>query len=78
MRIDGAKVTVDLHVFAGIDVDVTLDAKLPDLISGPVPVLTHVFTNVAPGMRVVMVSDVVGFTQTREVLVPPTDEMPER
>ena len=69
--VDGATVTVDIQVFAGIDVKVTLDDQPPDDISGPDPILKHVFNNVAPGPHTVHVQDVVGFSETREVLVPP-------
>ena len=70
IRVEGSTVTVDLHVFAGIDVDVTLDGGPPDEVSGPFPVLRHVFKNVAPGQHSVRVLDVVGFAKTREIVVP--------
>ena len=69
--VDGSTVTVSLQVFAGIDVKVTLDGRPPDEVSGPAPILKHAFKDVAPGPHTVHIQDVVGFSETREVLVPP-------
>ena len=70
IAVDGSTVTVELQVFAAIDVTVTLDGRPPDEMSTPAPVLGHVFKNVAPGLHTVEVKDVVGFTETRLVSVP--------
>ena len=70
IAVDGSTVTVELQVFAAIDVTVTLDGRPPDEMSTPAPVLGHVFKNVAPRLHTVEVKDVVGFTETRLVSVP--------
>ena len=70
IAIDGSTVTVELQVFAAIDVTVTLDGNPPDETSTPTPILGHVFKNVAPGLHTVEVEDVVGYTETRLVSVP--------
>ncbi|MEE8157768.1 MAG: hypothetical protein V3T78_00155, partial [Dehalococcoidia bacterium] len=49
IQVEGSTVTVDLRVFAGIDVKVTLDGRQPDEIIGPPPTLKHIFRNVASG-----------------------------
>lgn len=79
IRIDGSTVTVQLHVYAGIDVQATLDGRGADEINAPIPTLEFVFRDVAPGPHTVMVRDVVGFDETVEVVVttPATpDEFP--
>ena len=70
IRVDGSTVTVSLHVFAGIDVRVTLDGRNPDQVNAPIPILEHVFQDVAPGQHAVEVRDVVGYSETAEVVVP--------
>ena len=67
---DGSTVTVILRVFAGSDVRVTLDGSNPNQVNTPVPILEFVFENVAPGKHTIEVKDVVGFTDTAEVVVP--------
>ena len=67
---DGSTVTVLLHVFAGIDVQVTLDGRVPDQVNAPIPILEHVFQDVAPGRHDIEVRDVVGFSETVQVVVP--------
>ena len=67
---DGSTVTVILRVFVGIDVRVTLDGRNPDRVNTAVPILGFVFQNVPTGTHTVRVSDVVGFEQTAEVVVP--------
>ena len=69
IRVEGSTVTVDLWVFAGIDVKVTLDGRQPDEIIGPPPTLKHIFRNVASGEYTAHISDVVGFTETATVVV---------
>ena len=73
---DGSTVTVLLYVFAGIDVRVTLDGGNPDQINTDVPILEFVFENMPAGTHTIRVSDVVGFEQTAEVVVP-TPGIPE-
>ena len=70
IQVDGSTVTVRLHVFAGIDVRVTLDGRSPDQLDSPVPILEFVFRNVVPGSHTIEVKDVVGFTETTDVVVP--------
>ena len=69
VHVDGSTVTVLLHVFAGIDVRVTLDGRVPDQINAPIPILEHVFQDVAPGQHTIEVRDVVGFSETAQVVV---------
>ena len=69
--VDGSTVRVILRVFAGIDVRVTLDGAPPKTISGPSPVLEHVFTGVTPGVHTIEVSDLMGNIQAREISVSP-------
>ena len=70
IQVAGSTVTVPLRVFAGIDVLVTLDGRIPDQVKTSVPVLEFIFEDVAPATHTIQVSDVVGFEQTEEVVVP--------
>ena len=70
---DGSTVTVLLRVFAGIDVRVTLDGRDPEQVNTPVPVLEFAFLDVRAGTHTIRVSDVVGFSETTEVLVSVSD-----
>ena len=73
IQVDGTTITVSLHVFAGIDVQATLDGKAADEVRPTIPTIEYVFLNVAPGQHTVEVRDVVGFSETAEVVVaPPT------
>lgn len=76
IQVDGSTVIVPLHVFAGIDVLATLDGREPDEINAPFPILEFIFHNVTPGPHTVEVRDVVGFSETAEVVVP-TSGIPE-
>ncbi|MFQ6028686.1 MAG: DUF6174 domain-containing protein [Dehalococcoidia bacterium] len=69
VSVDGSTVTVGLHVFAGVDVDVVLDGEAPETISGAGPILEHIFTDVAPGTHTVMVMDIVGYSESRQITV---------
>ena len=73
IQVDGSTVTARLHVFAGIDVRVTLDGRSSDELNALVPNLEFVFKNVAPGSHTIEVNDVVGFTETTKVVVPTSD-----
>ena len=64
VKADGSTVTVSLHVFAGIDVDVTLDGKEADHVNAALPILEFVFEDVPAGEHSIVVSDVVGFEHT--------------
>ncbi len=70
IEVDGSTVTVLLHVFAGIDVRVTLDGRSPDRVNNLVPNREFVFEGVPAGTHTIRVSDVVGFERTAEVVVP--------
>ena len=78
IQVDGSTVTVLLHVFAAIDVRVTLDGRSADLLNAKVPILGFIFQNVALGKHTIEVRDVVGFNEIADVVVPtPTPEFPE-
>ncbi len=55
---DGSTVTVVLRVYAGIDVDVTLDGGQPDRVTPPPPFLEFVFEDVTSGSHTVKIGDV--------------------
>ena len=61
VQVDGSTVTVSLHVFAGIDVDVTLNGNEADEVNIALPILEFVFVDVAAGEHAILVSDIVGF-----------------
>ena len=63
-------------MFAGIDVRVTLDGRQPDQISVTENILRHVFEGVAPGKHSVTASDVMGFSDSREIVLDPPPETP--
>lgn len=68
---DGSTVIVDLRLYAGVDVSVVLDGADPDEISWSNDgVLRHMFRAVKPGTREIVISDVMGFTETLGVNVP--------
>ncbi len=69
--VDGSTVRVILRVFAGVDVRVTLDGAPPKTVSGPSPLLEHVFTGVTPGVHTIEVSDLAGNIQARQISVAP-------
>ena len=69
IQVDGTTVTVSLHVFAGIDVQATLDGKAADKVKPIIPTIEYVFLNVTPGQHTVEVRDVVGFSETADVVV---------
>ena len=73
---EGSTVVVELKVFAGIDVRVTLDGRQPDQISVTENILRHVFEGVAPGKHSVTASDVMGFSDSREIVLDPPPETP--
>ena len=77
IHVDGSTVTVQLHVFAGIDVWATLDGRDADQLNAPVPILEFVFTDVAPGKHTVEVEDVVGYTETAEFVVHTPNSAPD-
>ncbi len=71
VSVAGPKVVVDLRWFAAVDVRVTLNGREPDgvlEIDGG-RILRHIFNPVAPGAYVVLVDDVMGFSESREIEV---------
>ena len=66
---DGDTVTVSLHVFAGIDVGVTIGGNPPNRVEAAIPVLEIIFEGVATGEHPVEISDVVGHSETASVTV---------
>jgi hypothetical protein len=73
---DGSTVTVSLHVFAGIDVGVTMNGNEATRVEAALPVINFVFEGVPVGKHPVVVSDVVGHKETASVTVeasPSTD-----
>ncbi len=71
VQVDGSTVTVSLRVFAGIDLMATLDGKLADEVRPAPPTVEYVFRNVLQGKHTVRVWDVVGHSETAEVVMPP-------
>lgn len=69
VHLDGSIVTVSLHVFAGIDVQVTLGGEEADEVRLDLPMIEYVFRDVPPGRHTVEVRDVVGHRETAGVAV---------
>ena len=69
VSVDGSSVTVLLHVYAGIDVWVTLDGERADDVAFAPPTLRSVFHDVVPGQHVIEVRDIVGHSETTGVSV---------
>ena len=71
IQVDSSTVTVSLRVFSSIDVWATLDGKSADEVRPAPPAIEYVFQNVTPGEHTLEVRDVVGHSETTEVVVPP-------
>jgi hypothetical protein len=69
ISVNGSTVTVSLHVFAGIDVGVTINGKEPARVEAAIPVINFVFEGVPVGENPVVVSDVVGRKETASVTI---------
>lgn len=69
VRVDSSTVTVVLQVFAGVQIDVTLDGTLPDMVNPPNPMAEYVFSEVEPGTHTLEIIDVAGNSETREITV---------
>ncbi len=69
VTIDGSRVVVELRVFAGIDFRVTLGGRKADEISYSDGILKHVFESMPPGTHLVLAEDVMGFSETREIIL---------
>jgi len=76
IQVDGSTVTVSVRVFAGIDLWATLDEKRSDEVTPTPPTIKYVFNNVTPGAHTVEVRDVVGHSETAEVIMPPPTATP--
>lgn len=68
--VDGSTVTAILRVFAGIDVTAALDGRRPDEVRPVLPNIEYFFRNVSPGRHILEVKDIVGYSETAEVVVP--------
>ena len=71
VTVAGSTVTLDLRVFAGIDVKATLGGQQPDEVQYEAGMLRHVFRDVGEGSYTIRVQDVMGFSGSYEVVVPP-------
>ena len=70
IQVQNSTVTVSVRVFAGIDVWATLDGRRADEVAPTLPTIDYVFLNVTPGKHEVEVLDVVGHSQTAQVVIP--------
>ncbi len=66
----GPTVTVSLHMFSGVDVQVTLDGRQADEVRPALPTVEYIFNDVSAGRYTVEVRDVVCYSETAEVAVP--------
>ncbi len=66
---NGGDVVVKVRVYAGIDVYVVLDGTAPDIAKQSLPLLEFVFRNTPAGMHTVLVSDLVGHSESRDFWV---------
>ena len=66
----GPTVTVSLRIFAGVAIQVTMDGRQADEVRPALPTIEYLFNDVSAGRYTVEVRDVVGFTETAEVVVP--------
>ena len=71
IAVERATVTVSLRVFAGIDVGVNIGGREPTRVEAAIPVINYIFEDVAIGEHPVLISDVVGHSQTASVMVEP-------
>jgi len=69
ISVDGSTVTVSLHVFAGIDVGVTINGKEPIRVETAIPLINFVFEGVPTDEHPVVVLDAVGHKETASVTV---------
>ena len=70
VQLDGSSVRASLRAFAGVDVWATLDGKRADEVRASPPTIEYTFQNVTPGRHTIEVRDVVGYSETSEVVVP--------
>lgn len=69
VHVDGSTATVTLTVFSGVDVWATLAGRQADEVYSNLPDIAYVFSNVPLGIHTVLVQDVVGHSQTTQLVV---------
>jgi len=69
--VDRTTVTVSLHVFAGVDVGVTINGNKSTRVEPAMAVINFVFEDVAIGEHPVTISGVVGHSETASVTIEP-------
>ena len=69
IAVDGSTVRVSLYVYAGVDVDVTIDRNPPSRVDATVPILEFVFEGLAAGEHPVLISDVIGHSESESVMI---------
>ena len=58
-----------LYVHAGVDVDVAIDGNPPSRMGTTVPILEFVFEGLAAGEHPVLISDVIGHSESALVMI---------
>ena len=58
-----------LHVYTEVDVDVAIDGNPPSLMDTTVPILEFVFEGLAAGEHPVLISDVIGHSESALVMI---------
>ena len=58
-----------LYVYAGVDVDVAVDGNPPSRMDATVPILEFVFEGLAAGEHPVLISDVIGHSESALVMI---------
>ena len=58
-----------LYVYAGVDVDVAIDGDPPSRMDATVPILEFVFEGLAAGEHPVLISDVIGHSESALVMI---------
>lgn len=69
IQVYGSTVSVSLYMYAGVDVQVTLDGRTADEVRASIPTVEYLFNDVAPGTYTIEVEDVVGFSETSVVVM---------
>ncbi len=69
IQVYGSTVSVSLNMYAGVDVQVTLDGRTADEVRVNLPTVEYLFNNVGLGIYTIEVGDVVGFSETSEVVM---------
>ena len=58
-----------LYVYAGVDVDVAIYGNPPSHVDATVPILEFVFEGLAAGEHPVLISDVIGHSESASVMI---------